>query len=45
METIYDNNSSINFVLNDFVDIWVISSDDGVVLNNIDEITKKSLLP
>ena len=45
METIYDNNSFINFVLNDFVKIWVISSDDGMVLNNIDEIIKKSLLP
>ena len=45
METIYDTNSSIIFDLNDFVDIWVVSSDDGVVLNTIDEIIKKSLLP
>ena len=44
MKTIYDNSSFYNFILNEFVDIWIILSDDGRVLYNLDEITEKRLM-
>ena len=44
MNMLYDNSSFFNFFLNEFVDIWVVRSDNEG-LYTLEEITDKCLLP